>query len=111
MLRSTAARNCVEVAIKVAIMSRCQKLTGAVSDREALHTDYEHANAAPVSVAIASDCYGTECRSRCPRCESAGNHCLPGAADNRMREGVTSFLEKRPPAWKLTVTKDKPERI
>ncbi|MDA1075499.1 MAG: hypothetical protein O3A63_12170 [Proteobacteria bacterium] len=68
------------------------------------------ANTAPVSVALSKKLLWEGLATKIPdmmKTEGKILQWMGSSAD--MKEGVRSFLEKRPPEWKMSVTKDIPE--
>ena len=67
-------------------------------------------NAAPVSVAISKRLLWEGLTSSVPEMLAREGKAFSWAGNQvDAKEGVLSFLEKRPPRWKLSASRDKPE--
>ncbi len=86
----------------------------ALAAEEVLPAALEHArdvaNAAPVSVAISKRLLWEGLTSTVPEMGRRENQLFAWAGNQPdAREGVVSFLEKRPPKWNLSASQDKPD--
>lgn len=78
----------------------------------ALERAREFREAAPVSVAISKRLLWEGLTSSVPDMQRREGPLFAWTGNQPdAREGVTSFLEKRPPAWKLSGTRDKPDLL
>jgi enoyl-CoA hydratase/carnithine racemase len=70
------------------------------------------ANAAPVSVAISKRLLWDGLNTSVPEMRKREDALLAWAGNQAdAREGVESFLQKRPPEWKLSVARDMPDLV
>lgn len=98
-------------AVTMGLASECLPKDDLIPRAMAIAEDIA-ANTAPVSVALSKKLLWEGLATKIPdmmKTEGEILQWLGSSAD--MKEGVRSFLEKRPPEWKMSVTKDMPERF
>ena len=96
--------------------ARIGLVSKAVPKEELLHTAAamagEYARAAPVSVALTKRLLWEGAGSAVPDMMRREGDIFPWLSKQPdAREGVVSFLEKRPPAWRMSVARDLPEKL